>query len=104
MCLKKHVRGKSHLLAFLRFNVFCAHEEKKIEKKIDKNEMSVFILPMYLLTYLLIYCVPFDNIASQKIVEKSRNITPKVPNDTKKSQTISNVPVDSRKESRYITA
>ena len=56
--------------------------------------------------------IPLDNIASQKIVQKSRKIdeqsrnitSSKVRNDTKKSRTISNVPIDSRKECRCITA
>ena len=55
--------------------------------------------------------VPFDNIASQRIArksqkidEQSRKITTEVPNDNKKSGMISNVPIDSPKESRRITA
>ena len=41
---------------------------------------------------------------SQKIAEQPRNITSNVPNDCRKSQTISNVPIDSHKESWSITA
>ena len=35
--LKKNLRGKSNLFAYLRFCVFCAREEKKIENKIMKS-------------------------------------------------------------------
>ena len=30
---KKHLREKSHILAYLRFCAFCAREEKRIEKR-----------------------------------------------------------------------
>ena len=32
-CAEKHLSGKSHLFAYLRFYAFCAREEKKIEKR-----------------------------------------------------------------------
>ena len=39
---KKDLRRKSHLFAYLHFCVFCAREEKKMEKKkIEKREKSL---------------------------------------------------------------
>ena len=36
-CAEKHLSGKSHLFAYLRFCAFCAREEKKIEEKSPCN-------------------------------------------------------------------
>ena len=39
--LKKHLREKSHLFAYLRSCAFCARKEKRIEKrKLKKREKS----------------------------------------------------------------
>ena len=65
------------------------------------------LLMTYPPSYQTVMPHPIRYIASQKIAKKyrkideqSRNITPKVPNNTKQSQMISDVPVDSSKEFR----
>ena len=39
--LQKHLSGKKNLFPYLRFCVFCAREEKKIEKKKKKSLYNV---------------------------------------------------------------
>ena len=76
---------KNILSAFLRFYVFCAHKEKKIgnrknEKSLQCNALNTNVsittsetyrkydkkvIGPHKDTYVLAYCVLFDNIASR---------------------------------------
>ena len=44
--LKKRLRGKSHLFAYLRFCAFCARKEKKIKNRKKSPQYNVNVLAL----------------------------------------------------------